>query len=214
MPTSRIPSRTSSPELWSAPRSVNSGDLPVHVHAGREPLVVDGEPLKERGCEPNLRGACPVGHDDEDRSYVAQTVGRNGLDRRRGMERGWDWCETGRDDQFPRGKRMRARTVGTGVDQACWSVCNPGTSPDACTECRCNKACDPVEPQGMLAPPLGETGKVDAGVGGGEGGQPCCQRGRCDRKARSEATQRAGRGPPEVTNAPSFHNVMNSRLAD
>ena len=31
----------------------------------------------ERGVEANLRGACPVGRDDGDRSYVAQPVGRD-----------------------------------------------------------------------------------------------------------------------------------------
>ena len=43
MPTRKIPSRTSSSERWSVPSSVNSGDLPIHVHVDGEPRVVDGE---------------------------------------------------------------------------------------------------------------------------------------------------------------------------
>ena len=43
MPTSKIPSRTSTPERWSALSSVNPGGLPVPVHAGGEPRVLDGE---------------------------------------------------------------------------------------------------------------------------------------------------------------------------
>ena len=43
MPSRKIPSRTSAPEHWSAPSGVNPGDLLVHVHAGGEPQVVDGE---------------------------------------------------------------------------------------------------------------------------------------------------------------------------
>ena len=34
MPTSKIPSRMSSPEHSSAPGSTNPGDLPIHVHTG------------------------------------------------------------------------------------------------------------------------------------------------------------------------------------
>ena len=40
--------------------------------------------FKERGCEPNLRGACPVGRDDGSRLYVAWAVGRSGPNRQRG----------------------------------------------------------------------------------------------------------------------------------
>ena len=43
MPTSKIPSRTSSPERWGAPSSVNPGDLPTHVHVDGKPRVVEGE---------------------------------------------------------------------------------------------------------------------------------------------------------------------------
>ena len=43
MPTSKIPSRTSSLEHGSVPSSANLGGLPVHVHAGGEPRGVDGE---------------------------------------------------------------------------------------------------------------------------------------------------------------------------
>ena len=40
--------------------------------------------LKERGCEHNLQGACPVSCDDGGHSYVAQMVGRSGPNRQRG----------------------------------------------------------------------------------------------------------------------------------
>ena len=43
MPTSKIPSRPSAPERGSEPSSVNLGDLPVPVHSGREPQIVEGE---------------------------------------------------------------------------------------------------------------------------------------------------------------------------
>ena len=43
MPTRKIPSRTSSPERWSVPSSVNPGETPIHVCADKEPRVVDGE---------------------------------------------------------------------------------------------------------------------------------------------------------------------------
>ena len=42
MSTSKISSRMSPLELESAPSSINLGDIPVHVHAGGEPRVVDG----------------------------------------------------------------------------------------------------------------------------------------------------------------------------
>ena len=42
-PSSRVPSRPSTPECKGAPSSANPGDLPLHVHASGEPWVDDGE---------------------------------------------------------------------------------------------------------------------------------------------------------------------------
>ena len=83
MLTSKIPSRTLTPERWSALSSVNPGGLPVPVQAGGEPRVLDGElDSQPDGLDHALNPLESSSHSSETKSrrlwkQVRENSGRN-----------------------------------------------------------------------------------------------------------------------------------------